>query len=119
VRARAVTFLPTFHKHAGLTCGGVQLHVLDAAAFRPVRTYALLIALAHRQDPGRFRFRTERYEFIDDIPAFDLLTGSARGREAIAAGALPSDVASEIAEPHTREIQTVRDAAEAAERFGV
>ncbi len=117
VLARALTFAPTFHKHARLPCGGVQLHVTDAATFRPVRAYAVLIALAHRQDPVRFRFRTDRYEFVEDIPAFDLLTGSSRGREAIVAGALPEDVAAEIAEVQTREIQTVRDAVEAAGRF--
>jgi uncharacterized protein YbbC (DUF1343 family) len=116
-RARAVTFIPTFHKHAKQACGGVQIHVSDPRSFRPVRAYSLLIALAHRQDPERFRFRTERYEFIDDIPAFDLLTGSGRGREAILAGALPGDVAAEIAEAGTREIQTVRDAGQAAEKF--
>jgi uncharacterized protein YbbC (DUF1343 family) len=116
-RARPVTFMPTFHKHAKQVCGGVQIHVTDPHAFRPVRAYALLIAMAYAQDPSRFRFRTERYEFIDTIPAFDLLTGSARGREAILAGALPEDVAAEIAESGTREIQTVRDAAEAAQHF--
>jgi uncharacterized protein YbbC (DUF1343 family) len=116
-RARPVTFLPTFHKHARQVCGGVEIHVTDPRAFRPVRAYGLLVALAHRQDSVRFRFRTERYEFVDDIPAFDLLTGSASGREAILAGALPADVASEIAESGTREMQTVRDAAEAGERF--
>jgi len=116
-RARPVTFIPTFHKHARQPCGGVQVHVTDPRVFRPVRAYALLIALAHRQDPTRFQFRTERYEFVDDIPAFDLLTGSGRGRDAILAGALPGDVAAEIADPSTREIRTVRDACEAAERF--
>jgi len=119
VRARPVTFVPTFHKHAKQACGGVQIHVIDARVFRPVRAYALLIALAHRQDSNRFKFRTERYEFVDDIPAFDLLTGSGRGREAILAGALPADVAAEIADVGTHEIQTVRDAAEAAGRFSV
>ena len=119
VVARAVTFIPTFHKHARQVCGGVQVHVVDPSAFRPVRAYALLIALAHGQDSSRFRFRTERYEFIDDKPAFDLLTGSERGREAILAGALPADVAAEIAEPGTREIQTIRDACEAAERYRI
>jgi uncharacterized protein YbbC (DUF1343 family) len=118
-RARPLTFRPTFHKHANQLCGGVQLHVTDTGLFRPVRAYAVLITLAHRQDSARFRFRTERYEFIDDIPAFDLLTGSSAGREAILAGALPLDVAAEIADAGVREIQTVRDASEAAERFGV
>jgi len=115
--ARPVTFVPTFHKHAKHACGGVQIHVTDTQTFRPVRAYALLIALAHRQDPTRFQFRTERYEFVDDIPAFDLLAGSGRGREALLAGSLPEDVAGEIAETGAREIATVRDASEAAERF--
>ena len=95
--ARPLHFLPTFQKHAGAPCGGVQLHVTDARAFRPVATYLALVALAHRQAPERFRFRTERYEFVDDIPAFDLLTGDAEARERIARGDDPLDVATAVA----------------------
>src|SRR5580692_10493040 len=84
--ARAVTFRPTFQKHAGTICGGVQIHVTDEASFRPVATYVALTALARAQDPARFRFRTERYEYVDDVPAYDLLTGSAEAREAMEAG---------------------------------
>jgi len=84
--ARPLTFQPTFQKHAGTICGGVQIHVTDATAFRPVATYVALIALAQQQDPEEFELRTERYEYVDNIPAFDLLTGSARAREAILAG---------------------------------
>jgi uncharacterized protein YbbC (DUF1343 family) len=84
--ARPLTFRPTFHKHAGKISGGVQIHVTDASAFRPVATYVALIALARAQDPESFRFRTERYEYVDDIPAFDLLTGSAKAREAMLRG---------------------------------
>ena len=84
--ARPLAFEPTFHKHAKQTCGGVQIHVTDARAFRPVATYVALIALAHHAHPDDFHFRTERYEFVDDIPAFDLLTGSAIARERILAG---------------------------------
>jgi uncharacterized protein YbbC (DUF1343 family) len=96
-RARPLQFLPTFQKHAGVACGGVQLHVTDARAFRPVATYIALTALAHHQAPDAFRFRTERYEFVDDIPAFDLLTGDAEARERIARGDAPIDVAEAIA----------------------
>ncbi len=92
-RARPLTFRPTFHKHAGQTSGGVQIHVTDESTFRPVATYVALVALARAQAPERFRFRTERYEYVDDIPAFDLLTGSAEARLAILAGAPPRDVA--------------------------
>lgn len=91
--ARPLTFRPTFQKHAGAICGGVQIHVTDDDAFRPVATYVALTALAHAQDPGRFRFRTERYEYVDDIPAFDLLTGSAEARRAIEACEDPRAIA--------------------------
>ena len=91
--ARPCTFHPMFQKHARQICGGVQIHPTDAATFRPVATYTALVALAHAQDPVRFRFRTERYEYVDDIPAFDLLTGSAEARLAIEAGAPAAEVA--------------------------
>ena len=81
---RAVTFLPTFQKHERTLCGGVQIHVTDARTFRPYATYVALVALAKRQAPTAFAWRTEKYEFVDDIPAFDLLTGSAEVRVAIA-----------------------------------
>lgn len=84
--ARPITFRPTFHKHAGQTCGGVQIHPTDVSSFRPVATYVALVALARRQSPDRFAFRTERYEYVDNIPAFDLLTGSDEARRAIEAG---------------------------------
>lgn len=84
--ARPITFRPTFQKHAGQICGGVQIHPTDVASFRPVATYTALVALARRQDPERFAFRTERYEYVDTIPAFDLLTGSDEARRAIEAG---------------------------------
>lgn len=83
--ARPLSFEPTFHKHAKQLCGGVQIHPTDAS-FRPYATYLALIALAHRAAPEHFRFRTERYEFVDHIPAFDLLTGSAEARTRILAG---------------------------------
>jgi len=91
--ARPLTFLPTFHKHAGTLCGGVQIHVTDQAAFRPFATYLALIGHARAQDPSRFRFRTERYEFIDHIPALDLLTGSSVVRTALESGEDPTLVA--------------------------
>jgi uncharacterized protein YbbC (DUF1343 family) len=42
--------------------------------------------MARAQDPERFAWRTEPYEFVSGVPAFDLLCGSGREREAIEAG---------------------------------
>jgi uncharacterized protein YbbC (DUF1343 family) len=111
---RPLSFLPTFQKHGGVPCHGVQLHVTDRRAFRPVATYAALIALAHRQSPEQFRFRTERYEFVDDIPAFDLLTGDAEARGLITQGAPPMEVATLVSSLRPGESSAWDEARDAA-----
>jgi uncharacterized protein YbbC (DUF1343 family) len=102
---RPVTFRPSFEKHAGERCHGVMLHVANPELFRPVATYLTLIALARAQAPERFEFRTSPYEFETTIPAFDLLTGSAKTREALLTGARPEDLVELVApvEPAWRE----------------
>jgi uncharacterized protein YbbC (DUF1343 family) len=117
--ARPLTFRPTFQKHGGTICGGVQIHVTDPTRFRPVATYVALTALAHAQNPERFGFRTERYEYVDDIPAFDLLTGSAEARRAIEAGAPARDVAAAVGEPDPHWPEAMRAAEDAAFRASV
>ena len=87
VRFRPASFVPTWDKHAGRRCHGVELFVTDARAFRPFRTGLACVVHARRQDPARFAWREEPYEFVEDVPAFDLLCGSAREREAIESGA--------------------------------
>lgn len=91
--ARPLTFRPTFHKHGGQIVGGVQIHVTDPKRFRPAAVYTALVAIAHHHHPEHFRFRTERYEYVDHIPAFDLLTGSDSARLAIEKGEDPKAIA--------------------------
>jgi uncharacterized protein YbbC (DUF1343 family) len=119
VRARPITFRPTFHKYAGLDCGGVQIHVKDAHAFRPMATYLALIALARAQAPEKFAFRTEMYEFRGDVPAFDLLTGGSEARVRLTRGERPLDVAEAIAEVDSGDKAIVAEAIEAGQRRGI
>ncbi len=93
VAFRPASFVPTWDKHAGVRCHGVELHVLDAAAFRPFRTGLACVLHARAQAPRAFRWRTEPYEFVEDVPAFDLLCGSARERQGIEAGATLAELA--------------------------
>ncbi len=93
VLLRPCAFRPTFHKHAGALCLGVQPHVVDPERFRPVRVFTTLIAEARNQDPDRFAWRTEPYEFIRTPIAIDLLFGSSREREAIEAGVPVAEIA--------------------------
>ncbi len=95
VRFRPVRFVPTWDKHAGKRCHGVELHVADPEAFRPFRTGVACVAAARAQVPERFRWRTEAYEFVKGIPAFDLLCGSSRERKAIERGVGWRDLAAE------------------------
>ncbi|HEY4395704.1 MAG TPA: DUF1343 domain-containing protein [Polyangia bacterium] len=86
VRFRPLSLRPTFHKFAGRSCGGVQLHVSDRTAFRPYATGIALLATARRLAAADFRWRTEPYEFVADPPAIDLLTGNADVRRTIDGG---------------------------------
>ena len=86
VRFRPVRFVPTWDKHAGKRCHGVEVFVVDSEAFRPFRTGVACVDAARAQDPVRFRWRTEAYEFVEGMPAFGLLCGSSREREAIDRG---------------------------------
>lgn len=83
---RPHTFEPTFQKHAGKLCGGIQVHVTDPESFRPYETYLRLVKALRDIDPAAFRWRTEAYEYRSDVPAIDLLTGTSRYRTLVEAG---------------------------------
>jgi uncharacterized protein YbbC (DUF1343 family) len=90
VKLRPVVYTPTFHKHAGKACGGVQLHVTSHDLFRPVRTGVAFLAACRAQAP--VPWRAKAYEFVDRIPAIDLLAGGPWLREGIDAGASLDDL---------------------------
>jgi uncharacterized protein YbbC (DUF1343 family) len=91
-RCLPVSFRPTFQKHAGRTCAGVMTAVTDPYSFRPVKTGLLLLSAFRDFLGNAFRWRTDTYEFVSQIPAIDLLFGSDRERKAIEAGASYWDI---------------------------
>lgn len=90
---RPCSFKPSFQKHAGRVCGGVQLHVTDRRVFRPYRTGVAVLLALKAEAPDLFAWRHEPYEFVTDRPAIDLLTGGTEVREAVDAGARLDDIA--------------------------
>ena len=86
VRFRPVGFEPAFHKWKSQRCGGVQIHVTDAARFKPFAAYLALIAEARRQAPRHFRWRRPPYEFERVRLPMDLLCGGPGIRRAIERG---------------------------------
>ena len=72
---RPLGFRPTFHKHAGQGCGGVQVHVIDPRAYESVLVAVALLQAAWACWPESARWRTERYEYVSEPIAIDLLGG--------------------------------------------
>jgi len=82
VRFRPVTFAPSASKHAGQTCSGVQVHVLDREAFQPVISGLRLMAGCRALAPDQFAFLEHSWE---GRPChMDLLAGSQHPREHLA-----------------------------------
>lgn len=107
---RPLAFEPTFQKHAGTRCAGLQIHVTHPYQVQSLRSSWALLAAAYGQscesaDPPvagaiaaagaqghedakrRFEWRSETYEYRDDHPAIDLLAGGPQLREVIESGA--------------------------------
>jgi uncharacterized protein YbbC (DUF1343 family) len=83
---RPCVFQPTFDKHAGKACGAVQIHVTDRGVFDSYRTGLAVLVAVKKLAPADFAWRKTAYEFRDDVPAIDLLTGKPGVRAAIDAG---------------------------------
>jgi uncharacterized protein YbbC (DUF1343 family) len=79
-RPRPCWFEPTFHKHSGRLCAGLQLHVEDVgydhAAFKPWRVQALAFKALRRLRPDYDLWRDFPYEYERDRLAIDLINGS-------------------------------------------
>jgi uncharacterized protein YbbC (DUF1343 family) len=78
---RPCAFEPTFHKHAGSLCGGLQVHVEDPfhyghGAFKPWRLFALAFKALRRLRPDYPIWRDFPYEYERGRLAIDVINGS-------------------------------------------
>jgi uncharacterized protein YbbC (DUF1343 family) len=83
---RECWFEPTFHKHVGQLCTGVQIHVEDPAHyghadFQPWRLQALAFRAIRLQRPDYPLWRDFPYEYERDRLAIDLINGGPLLRE--------------------------------------
>jgi uncharacterized protein YbbC (DUF1343 family) len=91
VRFHATAFRPSADKWAGQLCAGVQLHVTDRAAFRPVTAGLCVIDAVKRMYPDAFAYTKSQRE--PDVFHIDLLVGSAQVRQALDKGVPVPDLA--------------------------
>ncbi|MCL1907781.1 MAG: DUF1343 domain-containing protein [Holophagaceae bacterium] len=84
-KLRHCWFEPTFHKHAGKLCEGLQIHAegpnYDPNAFKPWRLMALAFKAIRRLYPDYELWRDFPYEYEKDRLAIDLINGGPRLRE--------------------------------------
>ena len=82
---RACYFEPTFHKHAGQSCHGLQFHVdhqaYDPTTFKPYRAVALLFKAIRQWSQAYDLWRDFLYEYEIDRLAIDVINGGPRLRE--------------------------------------
>ena len=79
-RLRACWFEPTFHKHVGKLCAGLQIHVDDPAydhdQFRPWRLVAVAFKALRALRPEYELWRDFPYEYERGRLAIDVINGS-------------------------------------------
>ena len=83
---RSCAFQPTFQKHGGVTCGGVQIHVTDRQSFEPVIAGVAMVKLAYDMYTDDFLWKNTPYEYVYDKNPFDVISGTNKIREAIEQG---------------------------------
>jgi len=81
---RPQMFTPSFSKHQGEACGGVQVHVTDAEVFQPVLSALYFIETVKEMYPDQFSFSED---------SFDRLCGNSWVREMLQEGAEADAVA--------------------------
>lgn len=101
---RGCGFQPTFQKHGGVTCGGVQIHVTNRREFEPVIVGAAIVKVAYDLYTEHFRWKEPPYEYVYDKNPFDVIAGTNKLRAAIERG----DSLERIAESWTDELDEFR-----------
>ena len=96
-RLRQCWFEPTFHKHAGKLCAGIQIHIDDPSyehsSFRPWRLIAVMLKSVRALRPDYDVWRSFAYEYEHDRLAIDLINGSELLRQWVDdPAAIPADL---------------------------
>lgn len=96
---RSCVFQPTFQKHSGVGCGGVQIHVKDRWAFEPVSAGIAMVKVAYDMYRKHFLWKNPPYEYVFDRNPFDVIAGTKRIRTQIEGGDSLGSILSAWSEP--------------------
>ena len=68
-RFRPLIFRPTTSKWAGEDCGGVQVHITDRAAWRPLAVWLAVLITIRTQYPDDFRWKAAHFDRLIGLSA--------------------------------------------------
>jgi len=92
MQARPQVFLPTFQKHQGVVCQGIQLHTLNKLTARPWSVGQLLCRELFHLLAEDFQWSTKPYEYQFDGYAIDYINGDDQIRKWVEANGELSDL---------------------------
>jgi uncharacterized protein YbbC (DUF1343 family) len=104
-RFRPCYFTPAFWRYVGEGCGGLQVHVTDRDAYRPVEAGLHMLSTLMWLQGDMFRFNEPTY---DERGHFDLLAGTDRLRLSLGEG-VPVEEIVEAWEPGLERFMKVRE----------
>jgi uncharacterized protein YbbC (DUF1343 family) len=78
---RPCSFIPTFDKHQGKSCGGYQIHVTDREKFQSWRCLHVLLREFYHRLGQDFAWRPPPYEYEEKLLPMDILNGTPKVRE--------------------------------------
>jgi uncharacterized protein YbbC (DUF1343 family) len=90
---RPCFFEPTFQKHAGAVCGGVQLHVTERDRFPAALAGIAVLRAMIAQDPSTPLWKEPPYEYVHDRFPFDVIAGTRTLREQLTEQISLADIA--------------------------
>ncbi|MDQ1636964.1 MAG: hypothetical protein QOF62_303 [Pyrinomonadaceae bacterium] len=105
---RSCIFRPTFQKHGGASCEGVQLHVIDRNNFEPVITGLTMVKVAQDLYSDQFRWKEPPYEYVFDRNPFDVIAGTTKVREGFEQGTTIAELQKSW-EPELGEFKKLRE----------
>jgi uncharacterized protein YbbC (DUF1343 family) len=78
---RPLVLQPTFQKHAGVPCGGYQIHVTDRKLFTPWKLGQILMREFYHHLKSDFKWKEPPYEYVQDKMPIDVINGSDKIRQ--------------------------------------
>jgi uncharacterized protein YbbC (DUF1343 family) len=75
-KLRPIVFLPTFQKHANISCGGFQIHPTNRETFRPWALSQILCQYFYHKLKDEFQWKLPPYEYEYYKQPIDLINGT-------------------------------------------